>query len=45
VVGFRHPPVVDEVQPLSRGRKVVCAISFAALALCLMPAPLTQVTQ
>jgi len=44
VVGYRHPPVVDGAQPLGRGRKWVCAISFVALALCLMPAPLTPVT-
>jgi membrane-associated protease RseP (regulator of RpoE activity) len=44
VVGYRHPPVVDEAQPLGRGRKVVCLISFVALALCVMPAPLTTVT-
>jgi len=44
VVGYRHPPVVDEAQPLGRGRKLVCLISFVALALCVMPAPLITVT-
>src|SRR6185295_5017229 len=44
VVGYRHPPVVDEAQPLSRGRKWICALSFIGLALCVMPAPLTPVT-
>lgn len=40
VVKFRHPPVVDESQPLSRGRKVVCAICFVFTVLTFMPAPL-----
>lgn len=44
VVGYRHPPVVDEAQPLSRGRRWVCALSFIGLALCVMPAPLVTVT-
>ncbi|HEY8208494.1 MAG TPA: site-2 protease family protein [Myxococcaceae bacterium] len=44
VVGYRHPPVVDETQPLSRRRRWVCALSFVALAICVMPAPLTTVT-
>lgn len=44
VVGFRHPPVIDELVPVSRGRKWICALAFLGLALCLMPAPLTQVT-
>lgn len=44
VLGFSHPPVVDQGPPLTRGRKAACALSFVALVLCLMPAPLTLVT-
>jgi membrane-associated protease RseP (regulator of RpoE activity) len=44
VVGYRHPPVIDEASPLGRGRVWICALAFLGLVLCLMPAPLTQVT-
>jgi membrane-associated protease RseP (regulator of RpoE activity) len=40
VVKFRHPPVVNDAEPLSRGRKVVCAICFVFTALTFMPTPL-----
>ena len=43
LVGFRHPEVLEPMAPLSRGRKLVCALCFLALILCLMPAPLTVV--
>ena len=39
-VGYGHPPVIDAGPPLSPGRKVVCAICFVVLALCLIPAPM-----
>lgn len=37
VVGYRHPEVVVPEEPLSRGRKVVCAVCFVLFALTLMP--------
>lgn len=40
VVGFGHPPVVDEAPPLSTGRKVVCLVSFALTVLTFMPVPI-----
>jgi membrane-associated protease RseP (regulator of RpoE activity) len=43
VVGFRHPEVAQPVEPLSRGRKLVCALCFVCFALTLMPVPMTAV--
>lgn len=40
VVKFRHPPVVDETVPLSRSRKLVCALCFVFTVLTFMPAPI-----
>lgn len=40
-VGVGHPPVVDEQQPLSRGRKVVVVISWVMTGLTFMPMPLS----
>jgi membrane-associated protease RseP (regulator of RpoE activity) len=40
VVGFGHPPVTDELQPLSWGRKVVCVVALVAAVLTFMPVPL-----
>lgn len=40
VVGFEHPPVVDESIPLTPGRKIVCAVCFMCTALVFMPVPL-----
>ena len=39
LVGFRHPQVVAPDQPLSFGRKAVCAICFVLFVLTLMPMP------
>jgi membrane-associated protease RseP (regulator of RpoE activity) len=39
LVGYGHPPVVTPEEPLSPGRKLVCAVCFVFLALCLIPAP------
>lgn len=41
LIGLGHPEVVDPTQPLSTGRKVVCAVCFVFFALTLMPAPLS----
>jgi membrane-associated protease RseP (regulator of RpoE activity) len=43
LVGFGHPDVVDSAEPLSRGRKWVCALCLLALVGCAMPLPLRQV--
>lgn len=40
LVGFRHPEVAEPNVPLSRGRKLVCALCFVFFALTLMPVPL-----
>ncbi len=40
LVGFRHPEVLEPDVPLSRGRKLVCAICFIFFVLTLMPVPL-----
>jgi membrane-associated protease RseP (regulator of RpoE activity) len=39
LVGFGHPPVVMPDEPLTAGRKAVCAICFVLSALTLMPVP------
>lgn len=43
MIGFRHPEVIDEGEPLTSGRKWTCGLCLAALVLCLMPVPLAQV--
>lgn len=43
VIGFGHPEVVQPAEPLSFGRKLVCFISFIALALCFIPMPIQWV--
>jgi membrane-associated protease RseP (regulator of RpoE activity) len=43
VVGFGHPEVSRPEQPLGRGRKLVCALCFLALAGCAMPVPIRMV--
>ena len=43
-IGFRHPPVIDEQAPLSAGRKLICAICFIGLLVCVMPVPLSAVS-
>jgi membrane-associated protease RseP (regulator of RpoE activity) len=43
LVGFGHPEVVEPLEPLSPGRKVICALCLVALIGCAMPIPLRQV--
>jgi membrane-associated protease RseP (regulator of RpoE activity) len=43
LVGLGHPPVLLPEEPLSNGRRWVCAVSLLALLLCLIPVPLRQV--
>jgi membrane-associated protease RseP (regulator of RpoE activity) len=41
VVGFKHPQVLQPAEPLSAGRKLICAVCFVCFALTLMPVPMT----
>jgi membrane-associated protease RseP (regulator of RpoE activity) len=41
VVGLGHPPVVDAVTPLTRGRKVTVVVTWVATALTFMPVPIS----
>jgi membrane-associated protease RseP (regulator of RpoE activity) len=43
-IGFRHPEVLEPELPLSTGRRLICALCFAALVLCVMPVPITVVS-
>ncbi|HZI09141.1 MAG TPA: site-2 protease family protein [Myxococcus sp.] len=43
LVGFGHPEVVEPLEPLSRSRKLICALCLLALIGCAMPVPLRQV--
>jgi len=38
-LGFRHPPVMDEERPLSRGRKIVTVAVLVIFVLSFVPAP------
>lgn len=40
VIGIRHPPVLDEDQPLDRTRKLVAAAVLLIFVLCFAPVPL-----
>jgi membrane-associated protease RseP (regulator of RpoE activity) len=40
VIKFKHPPVNDETVPLSRSRKLICAVCFVMTVLTFMPTPL-----
>ena len=44
IVGFRHPEVILPEEPLSSGRKVVCAVCFVLFVLTLMPTIIPAVT-
>ncbi len=40
VVGFEHPPVIDEAVPLTRGRKIICTVCFISTVVVFMPVPM-----
>ena len=40
LIGFAHPDVSDDAQPLSPSRRWVCLAGLAVLVLCFMPAPM-----
>ena len=39
VLGWRHPPVLDESLPLDRGRRFLAAVCGLLLLLCFLPVP------
>ena len=45
IIGFKHPPVLDPLEPLSPARRWVSALCLLALVGCVMPVPLTLVSQ
>lgn len=42
VVGVQHPPVLDEVTPLTRGRKVTVVVTWVMTVLTFMPVPISM---
>jgi membrane-associated protease RseP (regulator of RpoE activity) len=40
IVGPRHPPVIDEYEPLGPGRQAVAVFALAMLILCFTPFPI-----
>ncbi|MEO7794745.1 MAG: site-2 protease family protein [Thermoanaerobaculia bacterium] len=42
-LGLRHPPVVDEDQPLDRKRRWLAVAALAIFLLCFMPVPISSI--
>jgi membrane-associated protease RseP (regulator of RpoE activity) len=42
-MGLRHPPVLDENQPLDRRRRLLAWAALVVLVLCFVPVPLQQI--
>ena len=40
MMGPRHPPTLDEDEPLDRGRLILAAVALAVLIVCFTPAPI-----
>jgi membrane-associated protease RseP (regulator of RpoE activity) len=40
MMGPRHPPTLDEDEPLERGRLILAAVALAVLIVCFTPAPI-----
>jgi membrane-associated protease RseP (regulator of RpoE activity) len=38
-IGFRHPPLIDQWEPLDRRRRILSGVALAIFILCFMPAP------
>jgi hypothetical protein len=38
-IGFRHPPLIDQWEPLDRSRRMWAWAALAIFLLCFMPAP------
>ena len=43
VMGLRHPPVLDEAEPLDRRRRWLAVAAAAIFLLCFMPVPISQI--
>ena len=41
-VGPRHPPVIDEYEPLGSGRRAVAVFALVMLILCFTPFPIAD---
>ena len=39
-MGPRHPPTLDEDEPLDRGRLILAAVALVVLVVCFTPAPI-----
>ena len=39
IIGFRHPPLIDQWEPLDRRRRILSGLALAMFILCFMPAP------
>jgi membrane-associated protease RseP (regulator of RpoE activity) len=37
VIGFRHPPLMDRLEPLDRPRRILAGVALAIFVLCFMP--------
>ena len=42
-MGLRHPPVLDEAEPLDRRRRWLAVAAAAIFLLCFMPVPISQI--
>lgn len=42
-MGLRHPPVLDEEEPLDRRRKGLALLALLIFALCFMPVPISSI--
>lgn len=42
VLGIRHPPTLDDRQPVGRGRVAVAVLGLAVFVLCFLPNPFVQ---
>jgi len=40
VLGRRHPPTLDDSQPVGRGRELVAALSLVIFVVCFVPNPI-----
>jgi len=40
VLGRRHPPTLNDAEPLGRGREIVAAVSLVVFVLCFVPNPI-----
>lgn len=43
LIGFKHPEVLEPIEPPTRGRRIVAALCLLALVCCIIPVPISQV--